>query len=296
MLYRKLGLAGKGENGAYVVNESSPEVMQSRNRTQSTSRGKQPRAQLKYERKQPEITKRSPFSMNGPELESSRAVRKKIEEFRQWHEEQYRLKLEALKARAAKDNNGKIKAAEALALANIYKDKVTPLNEIKPTNHSDLDPTLPPDTYRKRSSLADHLDATGPALDSLPRLTSRGILHTSRLERSITDMDHGSRDAITPRPESPPARIPSEIRERVHSAKTWQTWRDINQSDAYNDVKRYIKDNDLLGGDKEKHIRDWLARVDQAMLSGHCANTNGQVVTLERQNSDLTSSYTSDTS
>ena len=281
MLYRKLGLSNK--NGVYSANENTSDKMRSRIVSQATSRGKQAKVQSSNDYKKQEVTKRSPFSMNGQELENSRAVRKKIEEFRHWHEGQYQQKLEALKARAAKEKNGKIKAAEALALASIYKDKVTPLDEIVPTNDTDEGNVIHVDKAKE----LNHVSAAGPAVDSLPRLTSRGVLDTMRLDQSTTDIDRESRDATSPRTDSPPAPIPSELRERIHSANTWRTWRDVNQSDAYNDVKTYIKDNDLMEGDKEKHITDWVISVEHARIAGQCIGTDGRSVSLERHDSYL---------
>ncbi|XP_013418003.1 uncharacterized protein LOC106179050 [Lingula anatina] len=48
------------------------------------------------------------------------------------------------------------------------------------------------------------------------------------------------------------------------SAGTWRTWRDVNESDAYNDVKKYIIDNDLMNAEKEQWISSWVNSVDVA--------------------------------
>jgi hypothetical protein len=43
--------------------------------------------------------------------------------------------------------------------------------------------------------------------------------------------------------------------ERSPSEQTWRTWRDVNDSYAYSDVRKYIKDNELMGSEKE----EWIA-------------------------------------
>ena len=42
------------------------------------------------------------------------------------------------------------------------------------------------------------------------------------------------------------------------SAKTWKTWRSVNESDVYTDVRRYIVENDLMSPRRRRRILDWL--------------------------------------
>lgn len=55
--------------------------------------------------------------------------------------------------------------------------------------------------------------------------------------------------------------------ERSHSEQTWKTWRDVNDSYAYTDVKKYIRDNELMGSEKEEWIKKWVIEVNSEMES-----------------------------
>lgn len=55
--------------------------------------------------------------------------------------------------------------------------------------------------------------------------------------------------------------------ERSPSEQTWRTWRDVNDSYAYTDVKKYIRDNELMGNEKEDWIKKWVIEVNSAMES-----------------------------
>ena len=290
VLYRNWGLVTNGNRGARVLNEEPPETALSSNIGRSTPKRKPAKVSVKYDVKKREITPRSPFNAAGHTgvRDDNGAVRKKIEEFRQWHEEQYRQKLETLKARAEQETNGRIKAAEALALANMYKDKVTPLHDNNITengghlgvNHEPADIAQP-----------DEIPRT--AGESLPRLASRGVQPSAKLEK-YPELDRTSRGLTSSRADSPPAAIPSELKQRVYSAKTWRTWRHANQSDAYKDVATYIKDNDLLEDDKVRHIRDWIQSVEEARISGECIGTDGRRIASDYIASDTMSSTTAE--
>ncbi|KAH9496631.1 hypothetical protein Btru_009882 [Bulinus truncatus] len=54
---------------------------------------------------------------------------------------------------------------------------------------------------------------------------------------------------------------------RPTSGASWRTWRDVNESDAYNDVTKYIRDNDLMDAERERWIQSWLRDVQTAMLN-----------------------------
>ena len=56
--------------------------------------------------------------------------------------------------------------------------------------------------------------------------------------------------------DSPAAKLPDARLYRDHTMMTWQTWRDINESDAYNNVQSYIEKNNLLNNDKRTVIRN----------------------------------------
>jgi len=63
--------------------------------------------------------------------------------------------------------------------------------------------------------------------------------------------------------------------ERSPSEQTWRTWRDVNDSYAYSDVRKYIKDNELMGSEKEEWIKKWVIEVNSAMEAD--STTEGSV-------------------
>ena len=66
----------------------------------------------------------------------------------------------------------------------------------------------------------------------------------------------------TARRNSPAAKLPDPKLYRDHTMMTWQTWRDINQSDAYDNVQSYIDENELLPDDKKQVITNWIDSVE----------------------------------
>ena len=182
-------------------------------------RGKQRPGQQKQQQQQTTVKLREmpamPFS-----------IRKKIEQYRLWHEEQYTKKLDELKQEAQAD-----KAAVTHKLDN------APVTELTAAHH-DLDESRPGEM----------------TLETLARVDARAQKHEQ------TD-SKGSLKASRRRTESPSAPVPRELKERVHTAKTWRTWRDPNTSYAYYDVKAYIKENELMPKEKESRIRKWLVDV-----------------------------------
>lgn len=61
--------------------------------------------------------------------------------------------------------------------------------------------------------------------------------------------------------ESLPAKVPANFLRRQPSAKTWRTWRRVDESDAYSDVAAYIADNELMSPEKNARIARWIADV-----------------------------------
>ncbi|CAH1775174.1 unnamed protein product [Owenia fusiformis] len=51
-------------------------------------------------------------------------------------------------------------------------------------------------------------------------------------------------------------------KDRVKTAETWKTWRDVNDSYAYDNVEQYIKDNELMPEERAKRIKQWIGTVD----------------------------------
>ena len=105
----------------------------------------------------------------------------------------------------------------------------------------------------------------GGCVEKLPpedRVAAKADCKTTSEEIAVCDgSSSDSSFAGEPRTESPPAEVPAELRMRVFSAKTWRTWRSVNESYAYKDVSQYIEDNDLMTDEKATRIQDWVASV-----------------------------------
>ena len=67
---------------------------------------------------------------------------------------------------------------------------------------------------------------------------------------------------------SSPARMPDGFKlERERTMKTWKTWRNVNESYAYCDVRKYIEENELLPEEKGERISQWIDDVYKAMVT-----------------------------
>jgi hypothetical protein len=52
---------------------------------------------------------------------------------------------------------------------------------------------------------------------------------------------------------------------KISLTTSWRTWRDVNHSDVYNDVEKYISENNLMPNDKRERIAAWIEASCQAM-------------------------------
>ena len=156
----------------------------------------------------------------------------KVEMYKQWHEEQSRKRVK-------RQVNQNEVTKDAVRLATMYREKYN-VNDIRGKQQS-----------RAREGTLPKMGGRNP-----PGNRSNA---PSRIAESTTQ----NKGQMGPRPESPPAAIPEELKNRIYSAKTWKTWRDINTSYAYVDVKEYIEDNELMDEEKEEWIKDWIMDVDR---------------------------------
>lgn len=166
--------------------------------------------------------------IKNPKVDENFSIRKKIEQFRKWHEkEMINSKIEKL--------------------------------------HKEVD-----DQYD-----ADKKKITKPLVDMSDLPTVFSPQHSSRLGRKSNEdkvnhtvnrqEDHLMQDDSAGGPEV----------ERSPSEQTWRTWRDVNDSYAYSDVRKYIKDNELMGSEKEEWIKKWVIEVNSAMEAD--STTEGSV-------------------
>ncbi|XP_060556069.1 uncharacterized protein LOC132716757 [Ruditapes philippinarum] len=146
------------------------------------------------------------------------SIRKKIEQFRRWHEEQYREKIKKLK----QEVDHQFEAEH-----NRVSRQVGPLRET-PTSKNDMSVTV---DNEKVPSEVSH----------------------EKMEQ----------DKLTPNPLS--VTNESSSKARSGSARTWKTWRNVNDSYAYNDVHKYIKENELMDDEKSNWIKKWILEVNRAM-------------------------------
>ena len=148
------------------------------------------------------------------------SIRKKIEQFRRWHEEQYREKIKKLKQEV--DHQFDV---EHHKLAR----QVAGVRET-PTSKNDHSVTIDHDQENDRTSSPKSQEKMDEGKDPVNGLSAT-----------------------------------TDTKPRTESARTWKTWRQVNESYAYNDVKKYIKDNELMDPEKEMWIKKWIIEVNKAM-------------------------------
>ncbi|KAK3611585.1 hypothetical protein CHS0354_018099 [Potamilus streckersoni] len=151
------------------------------------------------------------------------SIRKKIEQFRKWHEEQNKEKIKRLKQEVD--------------------------NQYEAEQHK-LIRQVPPGV--KSASVNENR-------------TDRIISRSVRSEEKV----NGSKDKDNEKENENDAGndvSTTATKDRTESAKTWHTWRDVNDSYAYTDVKKYIAENELMDQEKETWIQKWISEVNKSML------------------------------
>ena len=192
------------------------------------------------------------------------SIRRKIEQFRKWHEEQYLDKLVRFEAdvtggAAAKEglrgvsfgntqggNNGLVdytKVLEGKIAAGDSANHITNGGGVSPKPHLQHFGRGPEQTWVRKHPVTTIINTGG------------GGGGGDVAVKSFTDTGHNVRPT---------------------SAATWKTWRDVNTSDAYKDVKKYIKDNDLMDEEREAWIKSWIDDVEKAMDEKADQGSTGQ--------------------
>lgn len=147
------------------------------------------------------------------------SIRKKIEQFRKWHEEQYREKIKKLKQEV--DHQYDVEQHRLVRQVAALRETPTSKNDQSITvEHEIIDRGSSPKSQEKMDDDKEPMNTLSATTDTKPR---------------------------------------------TESARTWKTWRQINDSYAYNDVKKYIKDNELMDPEKEMWIKKWIIEVNKAM-------------------------------
>ena len=146
------------------------------------------------------------------------SIRRKIEQFRKWHEEQYTDKLKKLKGEAEKEQRANTpQRTPRLKSVEIDFTKILEEN-MKNTS--------------KTTKRDDQKDRKGNKL----------------IELEDTQPSHDKRGRTA----------------RCKSSGTWRTWRDVNDSYAYDNVTKYIEENELLPQERVDWINSWLGDVEKA--------------------------------
>lgn len=144
------------------------------------------------------------------------SIRKKIEQFRKWHEEQYKDKLKRLKEEV--DNQYEVENIKA---------QTSRVGSHTPQGNVSVEKRERPEKKRKPEPQKSSSSEQTPVLNG--------------------------------------ENLPSSVDEKASSERTWHTWRDVNDSYAYSDVKQYIEENELMTKEKEEWIKKWVIDVDKAM-------------------------------
>ncbi|XP_067664558.1 uncharacterized protein [Haliotis asinina] len=159
-------------------------------------------------------------------IEEPFSVRRKIEQYRRWHEEQYLQKLKRLKQDADSEE----------------KDTPTDVSGTKETG--------------KR-----------PEIDLAKILDEKSLAVTVKPVRTIKSGDENNNNSDVIETTVIPDITQRKRSHRLKSGCTWKTWRDVNESDAYSDVKKYIEDNELMNSEKESWIKAWICEVERALCT-----------------------------
>ena len=152
--------------------------------------------------------------------DESFSIRKKIEQFRRWHEEQNREKIKKLKQEV--DHQFE---AEHI---KVSRQVGGPLRDT-PTSKNDWSYT---------DNEKDNSNESPEKMDD---------------DKEILAIVSAN----------------DNLKPRSGSARTWRTWRNANDSYAYTDVHKYIKENELMDDEKAVWIKKWILEVNKAMRDHH---------------------------
>ena len=186
-------------------------------------------------------------------------IREKIDQFKNWHEHQYPKKLEVLKEKIVdEEKNSQTKrgvkhqtsgeGGEERVKRRTKKGELSPQ---KSSPHQENKPTI------LRQTALDEIEQTDKKVSSPEQLVEGDIVPectAQEAEVTVAKESTGGSDEQTTA--------------RKQSAKSWKTWRNVNESYAYDDVKKYIAENELMDKEKLKWIKGWVKGVDECIASG----------------------------
>lgn len=166
------------------------------------------------------------------------SIRKKIEQFRRWHEEQYKEKLKKLKD----EIDNQFEAEQRKMTKSALKSN----NSRSKNREEHL-------AKNKTEKVDDDSDDRGKENQTTTKESDKSPDngHASANMKQPMDFQEGGAGVI--------------IHDTAGSEHTWHTWRDVNESYAYNDVTKYIQDNELMTVEKLDWIKNWIIDVEKAL-------------------------------
>lgn len=179
-----------------------------------------------------------------------RSIRQTIEQFKKRQDDQYKDKLQKLRLDSERERTtyNVTPMQNQDALQSI-------LQKYKKTDDMSVDERPPLGHLSPRERL-DPIDRNyQDAPDGILRKVSTDSLQSKNSKNARLTADNFENNADT-----------IAIRESISAGttKTWRTWRDVNDSYAYNDVAKYIEENDLMNKEKEDYITRWVGEVDRS--------------------------------
>ncbi|GFS26207.1 hypothetical protein ElyMa_001710400 [Elysia marginata] len=177
------------------------------------------------------------------------SIRRKIEQFRKWHEEQFVDKL----VRLEPDTVGK-EGLSGVGNGNFQNGSFGLVDYTKVLEGKIAGDDITKDTTNAGGNTRDGVSPK-PHIQHF----GRGPEQTWARKHPVTTITNGGEVA------SKGHLVDVSHNVRPTTAATWKTWRDVNTSDAYKDVKKYIRDNDLMDEEREAWIKSWIADVEHAM-------------------------------
>lgn len=175
------------------------------------------------------------------------SIRRKIEQFRKWHDEQYMEKLKKLRMEPERDRR----------VAN-HPELSTPAAKQSSVEIIDFAKIL--EENMKNSGKSSDKKQTREKTNSNGNFSKP----TSKLVASTTDKQF-----------SFGSHLKKSKSKRCKSGGTWRTWRDVNDSYAYDNVTKYIEENELMPPDRVDWIQSWLKDVETALDLAEATDENG---------------------
>ncbi|XP_064652328.1 uncharacterized protein LOC135503007 [Lineus longissimus] len=216
---------------------------------------------------------RMSYPMVRPRYREEVSIRNKLEEFKRWHEQEYRLRYTKnkmiidegpkLQRPSSAGRQRKLPETAPVLIKKIQVPEVVPVEKVPVVTESSSSELVGSKRLKlKNDAEVDAVrskDTSGQNTESkASKCVEKRVETKARRTRSTKISVPPNQNAASNTANTSAAQAPA-------SAKTWRTWRAPDTSCAYQDVKQYIEDNELMPESKEKMIRDWVQDVDRYM-------------------------------